>query len=99
MHYLTKPHKFINSINKLKAGICWDMVVYSTASGHPSVRCTHTVTCLASPDATKECAVCNDEQPKKPYRQTTFLLFKISSFTTFIFLLIILSFFIKIISY
>ena len=40
------------------------MVVYSTASGHPSVCATLLAICLASPDASEECAVCNDVQAK-----------------------------------
>ena len=44
------------------------MVVYSTASGHPSVCATILVICLAGQDASEVCAVCNDVQPKKASR-------------------------------
>ena len=47
------------------SGICWVDGGVLHCIWTPFGPCNLTVTCLASPDASEECAVCNDVQPKK----------------------------------
>ena len=47
------------------SGICWDHGGVLHCIWTPFGPCNLTVTCLASPDASEVCAVCNDVQPKK----------------------------------